>query len=185
MSGKLIGIIIAALIVVAGGAAYVITKDKDDNKASVTVASKTGAQTEKNDTTINANLLSITSSGKARKCTFQSTVNNVTSNGTLFTDGKGRGLMEIVIPDVGSTNVLALSDKVYGWTNAGGSTSGFTYSKAELEKMSSSAGVDSQAKSTASSANKDFAMTCSSWSVDLAKLNVPTSINFVNIPSGQ
>lgn len=130
-------------------------------------------------------LLNVIGDGKARKCTFSATVENVTSNGTLYTDGKGRGLMEVQVADVGSTNVLALSDKVYGWTTAGGSTTGFTYTKAELEKMTSDAGADSQASSAASSANQPFDMKCTTWSIDITKFTVPTNINFMSLPSGQ
>ena len=184
MSGKLIGLIIVVLLAVGGVGAYVFTQNKDDEKASTTTNSKSAFKDPESDV-YNGDLLDITSAGKARKCTFSATVENVTSNGTLYTDGKGRGFMEIVVENVGSTNVLALSDKVYGWTTAGGSTTGFTYTKAELEKMSSDAGTNTQASSGASSANQPFNMKCVSWSVDLSKFTVPTNINFMSLPSGQ
>ena len=93
--------------------------------------------------------------------------------------------MEIVVENVGSTNVLVLSDKIYGWTTAGGSTTGFTYTKAELQKMSTDASANSQANSAASSANQAFNMKCTSWTLDLSKFTVPTNINFLSLPSGQ
>lgn len=184
MSGKLIGIIVAVLIVVGGGAAFVITQNKDDKTSNSTTSSSTSDPKEEkqaNDS-VNGSLFSIADGGKARKCTFSSTVDNVTSNGTIYTDGKGRGFSEIVIPNVGSTNVLVLSDKVYGWTNAGGSTTGFILNKAELQKVASTNG---QTASSASSANKDFALKCSVWSVDTAQLTVPTNINFRELPTTQ
>jgi len=185
MSGKLIGIIISALLLVGGGAAYVLTQNKDeDTKSSETSQTNTGSKDkQKDDSSVNASLLSITEGGKARKCTFQSTVENVTSTGTLYSDGKGRGLMQIEVSNVGSTNVLSLSDKIYGWTTAGGSTTGFTYTKAELQKMAKDVGANSQANSAGSSANQSFDMKCTSWSVDAAKFTVPTNINFTALPT--
>ena len=184
MSGKVIGLIVVVLMVVGGVGAYVATQNKDDEKAATATNSKSAFKDPESDV-YNGDLLDITSAGKARKCTFQSTVDNVTSNGTLYTDGRGRGLMEIVVENVGSTNVLVLSDKIYGWTTAGGSTTGFTYTKAELQKMSTDASANSQANSAASSANQAFNMKCTSWTLDLSKFTVPTNINFLSLPSGQ
>lgn len=181
MSGKLIGLIIAVLIIVGGVGAYVATQNKDDEKASTTTNTKDVTKDPENSDMYKGDLLSIVSDGKARKCTFSATVENVTSNGTLYTDGRGRGFMEIAVADVGTTNVLALNDKFYGWTTAGGSTTGFTYTKAELEKMASSA----ESNSAASSANQPFDMKCTSWSIDITKFTVPTNINFMALPNGQ
>lgn len=185
MSGKLIGIIVAALVVIGGGAAYVIAQNKDDEKASTASNAKDVTKDPENSDMYKGDLLNITTAGKARTCTFSATVENVTSNGTLYTDGKGRGFMEIQVADVGSTNVLALSDKVYGWTTTGSSTTGFSYSKAELEKMASDAGANTQTGAAASSANQPFDMKCTTWKVDIAKFTVPTNINFMSLPSGQ
>lgn len=182
MSAKLIGIIVVVLLAV-GGVGYMVMQNKDDKKASTADNSKTALKDPESDV-YKGDLLDITTAGKARKCTFSATVENVTSNGTLYTDGKGRGFMEIAVADVGSTNVLALSDKVYGWTTAGGSTTGFTYTKAELEKMASDAGASTQS-GAASSANQPFDMKCTTWSVDITKFTVPTNINFMSMPSGQ
>lgn len=183
MSAKLIGIIVVVLLAV-GGVGYMVMQNKDDEKASTATNSKVDTADPENSDTYNGNLLGITTAGKARKCTFSATVENVTSNGTLYTDGKGRGFMEIAVADVGTTNVLALSDKVYGWTTAGGSTTGFTYTKAELEKMASDAGANTQSNA-GSSANQAFDMKCTSWNIDLSKFTVPTNINFMSLPSGQ
>lgn len=185
MSGKLIGIIIAALIVVGGGAAYVVTQNKDDEKASTTTTAKAENKDSIDNGTYKGDLLSITEAGKARKCTFSSTVENVTSTGTLYTDGKGRGFMEIVVSDVGTVNALALSDKVYSWTTAGGSTTGFTYTKAELQQMAKEAGVDTDTNAAASNINQPFDMQCTTWKVEVAKFTVPTNINFTALPAAQ
>lgn len=184
MSGKLIGLIVVLLLAVGGTAAYVATKNKDDKKSSSTANSKSAFKDPESDV-YNGNLLDITTADKARKCTFSATVENVTSNGTLYTDGKGRGFMEIAVADVGTTNVLALSDKIYGWTTAGGSTTGFTYTKAELEKMAGDAGASTQAGSAASSVNQAFNMKCTSWNIDVTKFTVPNNINFLSLPSSQ
>lgn len=181
MSGKMIGLIVVVVLAVGGVGAYVFTQNKDDEKASTTSNTKDVTKDPENSDMYKGDLLGITSDGKARKCTFSATVENVTSNGTLYTDGRGRGFMEIQVADAGSTNVLALSDKIYGWTTAGGSTTGFTYTKAELEKMAG----DAQTDSAASSANQPFDMKCTSWSIDITKFTVPTNINFMSLPSGQ
>jgi len=184
MSGKMVGLIIVVLIIVGGVGAYVYTQNKDDKKAATASNSQSAFKDPESDV-YNGDLLDITSAGKARKCTFSTTVENVASNGTLYTDGKGRGFMEIVVDTVGTTNVLVLSDKMYGWTTAGGSTTGFTYTKEELKKMANDAGASTQASSAASSANQPFNMKCTSWSIDLSKFIVPTNIDFLSLPTSQ
>lgn len=184
MSAKIIGIAVAALIVVGGGAAYVLTQNNDDQKTASTTQKKNPFKDPETDV-YNGDLLDITAAGKARTCSFNTTIEDVTTNGTLYTDGRGRGYMEMIIENVGTSNALVQDDKIYGWTTTGGSTTGFTYTKAEVEKLASDAGIDTQTNSSVSSVNQPFNMKCTGWKVDDAKFVAPTNVNFVSVPNRQ
>lgn len=181
MTFKIVGLLIIVLIAVGGVAGYVVSKDKASSTHATSATGSSPFKDPESDV-YDGNLLDITAAGKARTCTFSANVENVTSTGTLYTDGKGRGFMEINVADKGSTNILTLSDKIYGWTTAGGSTTGFTYTKAELQKIAADAEASTQVSTAASSANQPFNMKCTSWRIDLSKFTVPTNINFLSLP---
>lgn len=179
----IIGVIV--LIVLAGGA-YLVLNNNDSSTQSSTNKSNDGqqqtAQSEEN-ASVEGNIASISSGGKARQCTFSYSGSNGTSNGSMYTDGNGRGLMTMdVVTEKGNTgtsNTLITTDKAYSWTTTDGKTVGFAFDKSKLTTNTSSTTTQSSATQDAS---KNYSMQCKAWSVDNTKLSPPSDINFATLP---
>ena len=181
MSKKLM--LVIAGIVVAGGLVGFLVLNKDDSKSSTQNNSSGTSKTEEKSKT-SGSLSSLSSGGKAQECDFSSTSPAGTASGKMYSDGKGRGLMEIdLVSDkgnIGKSHTLVTSDKAYSWTETGGQTFGLVFDKAQLESANSTAATTGQ--TSASNTKQNFDMECKAWFVDEAKLTVPTGINFQALP---
>lgn len=184
----LIGVVIVAVI---GAGAYILFGNKDNGDSTANNSSTGSSQNQistTKDSTENGNIYSLTTSGSARKCTFTYSGANGSGTGTMYSDGKGRGLMNMeVVTTEGnkaSTNTLVTADKVYGWTDTGGHSMGFIYDRSSLETNLDSAQSSSNSGSSSSTAdpNKDYKLKCVSWTVDEATLAVPSDVMFTTIP---
>jgi uncharacterized protein YxeA len=181
-------LIVAGVLILLGGAGAFFLLSKNDNtqqttnNSSTTNQSEQKAQEEEKAETTNGNIFSLSDSGHSHKCMFTYSGSNGTGNGTMYTDGKGRGLMTIEVKtekgNTGKSNTLVLSDKVYGWTETEGKAIGFTYDKSTLTNgsgnSSSGSNVDPSQK---------FDLNCEDWSVDESTLAVPTNVNFMTLPT--
>lgn len=130
----------------------------------------------------NGNIFTLVDMGHAHQCTFTYSGSTGNSEGKMYTDGKGRGLMTVDVKtakgNTGQVNTLLLNDKVYGWTETDGKTVGFVYSKSTI-----TSGKGSSASSSGVDPNQKFELKCSSWNVDEAKLSVPSNVNFMSMPN--
>lgn len=182
MSKKLMLIILG--VVIAGGlVAFLVTNNKDRTKSST--QNNTSQSSEKNEQKkINGNLSSISGSGEAQECTYSSTSPAGTAAGVMYSDGKGRGLMELdLVSDngnIGKSHTLFNFEKVYSWTETGGQTFGLVFDKAQLESANNSVATTGQ--NSVSSTKQNFDMDCKRWTVDEAKLTVPPDVNFQSFP---
>lgn len=182
----IIGIIVAVVIV--GGGVYFVTKDKSSqNNSSSNQGSTNNAQQEADNNASKGNIFSLADSGKPQKCTFTYSGSNGTGTGTMYSDGTGRGLMQMEVKsekgNTGKSNTLVLSDKVYGWMETSEKAVGFIYDKAKLTEQVKNAQNNPSQASTTADPNKSFDLNCESWSVDEAMLSVPKNVNFMAMPT--
>lgn len=175
---------VVVLAVLGGGIFYVTNKDETPDQAtsSQTGGSSTNQNKTSDDSKVEGNLASISSGGKARQCTFTYSGENGSGNGSLYTDGNGRGLMTMDLVtekgNTGKSNTLITSDKAYSWTTTNGTSIGFVFDKEKL-----TANTSQTSNTTSSDANKNFSMNCEDWTVDNSKLNAPSDVNFSTLPS--
>ena len=191
MSKKLVAVIIVAIVLLLGISGYVfISNNKDESKESNS-SSKTTTSTSKKATDSSGNVFSLSESGKAQTCKFTYTGTSGTGTGNMYSDGRGRAIMTLVVnTSKGSSltsNTLLLGDKVYSWTITGGNAVGFVANKSTYTapKTNTASEVSSNTSSTSqnSDISKSYKIKCSSWKVDDSVLAVPTSVNFQTLPS--
>ncbi len=176
------GVVVLGLV---GGGVFLATKDDSSNNSESTTQSTNGSlqATKTNDESkVDGNLQSISSGNKARQCTFSYSGPNGNGQGSMFTDGKGRGLMTTEVTtergNVGQSNTLITADKAYSWTTTDGRSFGFILDKEKLN----SGNTSSSANSGSQDAGKNFSMDCKGWSVDETKLAPPKDITFSALP---
>ena len=182
MSRKIILVLIIGILVIGGGvAAYSLTRNNQSTTNNTQQPAETQQQTNEQSSDTNGNIFSLVDSGKAQKCTFSYSGGNGTGEGTMYSDGTGRGAMMMNIKtdqgSLGDSNLLVVNDKVYGWTVSNGKSVGFVFDKAKL-----TSGSDTAQTSSSVDPNQTFNLNCESWVVDETILTVPTDINFMSLP---
>ncbi len=185
MNSKVIIAIACAVLVIGGGVAFIAMSGDDENsetKSSQT--SSSGSANESSEKEVNGNLKSISSGGKPQSCTFSYSGENGSGTGKMFTDGKGRGLLTMDLTteqgNVGQSNTLTTTDKVYSWTKTDSQSVGFVFDASTLESNTSTPGTSS---SQTQNASKDFSLKCKSWTVDETVLAVPSDVTFSTLPT--
>ena len=183
MSRKIIlGLVIGLLVIGGGVAAYTFTGNNQSTTNNTQQQSADNQQqTSEQSSGTNGNIFSLVDAGKAQKCTFSYSGANGSGEGTMYSDGAGRGAMKMNIKtaegNLGDSNLLVLNDKVYGWTVSNGKSVGFVFDKAKL-----TSGADTSQASTSVDPNQSFNLNCETWVVDESILTVPTDINFMSLP---
>lgn len=187
MSKKLIIGIIAVVVIIAGGVFFVTKDDGNQNNSSSGEQAATNTEQQPSNNESKGNIFSLSDSGKPQKCTFTYSGTKGNGTGTMYTDGSGRGLMQIEVQtakgNTGKSNTLVLSDKVYGWMETGEKSVGFVYDKAKLTQQTQNAQNNPSQTSTNTDPNQSFDLQCDSWSVDEAMLSVPKNVNFTAMPA--
>ncbi len=187
MNHKKLIIITALAVLVVGGGVFVFTMNKDDKNVSQSTTQTQTADTntqehEGNHAMEQGNIYSLVDIGHAHKCTFTYNGSNGTGTGTMYTNGKGNGLMTIDVKTAegktGTINTLLLADDAYGWTQINGSTIGFKFKKSS---------VQADAKKAAGSATTDpsqkFDLACENWTVNDSLFVVPSNVQFMSLPT--
>jgi hypothetical protein len=109
-------------------------------------------------------------SSQSQKCTFSSTENNATSEGTFYVaSGKSRG--DFSTTASGKTTMSHMiydGTSSYVWTD--GSPSGF--------KMAVSADQSQSTQGQGVNPNQNYNYDCTSWSADNTMFQPPSTINF-------
>lgn len=170
MNGKIIGIIIA-IVVIAGGAYLFTQKDKTSEVASNTdttqQAETTGAET--------ASIKSLIDSGKTKQCTFTTVAEGSESKGTIYVaDGKMRGDFNVVTKDVAvMSHTIFDGTTSFIWTDNAGDGIKMKVDPSEIGN-SQNQSVD---------VNKDFEFDCDSWNADSGKFVPPANVKFNEMPT--
>lgn len=184
MNKKLIAMAVGIVVVLGAIGVYVLSM-KNDTQSSTRPATDATKVTNTTDQAASGNIFSLVEGGRAQKCTFSYSSTNGSGDGTMYSDGKGRGLMMIDLRtekgNTGKSNTLVLADKVYGWTETNGKTIGFSYDKATFTNKTAST-TNPGSGSSSVDPNQKFDLRCEKWSVDEAMLTVPSTVNFVTLP---
>ena len=183
MNKKLIIGIVAVVVILGAGAGYFAMQDDSKNNStatsSQTASDQSNQKIEADDDKVSGSLSTVSKNGKAQECTFTSVGSSGSVDGKMYTDGKGRGLMEISLAteqgNQGKSHTLLTTDKVYSWTETGSQTFGVVYDKTQLEAQTNSS---QPTQETAGTNNQSFDFDCKNWTVDEAKLTVPEGVNF-------
>lgn len=188
MSKKLIAIIVA-VILVAGVAGFILLKGDDEDTKSNSSVTSSSENAKKDTSTTSGNVFSLSEAGKAQRCAFTYSGSNGTGDGTMYSDGKGRGLMTLnVTSEQGNSmvsNTLVLSDKVYSWTATNGQTIGFVANKSTYTSNQSSNTQTSSSATQNTDASQSYKVKCVAWEVDESTLAVPSSVSFQTLPGQQ
>jgi len=174
-------VVVLALVLVAGGS-YVAMNRDDDN--SNTKTSETGQLTDgeqEHQAVTESTFQGINSSGEARYCEISYSGDQGQGDGTIYTDGQGRGRMSLQFNtaqgNTGASNTLVTADKAYAWFTSEGSAIGFVYDKAVFESNQSTANTSGPTP------DQKFSMDCHDWDVDESVLTPPTDVNFSTMPT--
>lgn len=174
-------------VVVVGAGAYLLFGNKDNGETSNSQANSSQSKEAANkNTSQEGNILSLSSGGSAKTCTFSAKTTSGSGTGTMYSDGKGRGLMNMkIVTNEGKTvmaNTLLSGEKVYSWTVTDGQSRGFIFNKSSLEKKPSSDTAPSTSSSK-SNVSQDYKLSCAKWTVDESMLAVPTTVTFTEMPN--
>jgi hypothetical protein len=174
------GIIIIGLLV-AGG--YYVSRSSDMKE----IAQETPLETTKASTTETTKIEEVKPAGKkmafsqflkqggAYMCTVNQTVNNTTSQGTVYIDGtRTRGEFSIRVEGQSMTSTfIVLDGYTYTWTSMM-PTAGFKIKNTE----GTTTGPQGTPTSNTWNADQIGDYDCTSWTVDPSKFILPTSVKF-------
>lgn len=185
IDSKVVAIIIVVIVALLGVFWFLMRDDgnNDDNKSATS-----SSQSNKSESLdYNGSLASLASAGKARKCTMNySDESGGTGTGTSYTDGKGKSRLTITVTNSdgkqSTINTIVKDGKSYAWFVSGEQSFGYI-SDAKVPQGDDKAQATTTAPSGTVSPDKKFSMKCVSWSVDTSQFDVPTTINFITLPT--
>lgn len=172
-------IIIAVIGVLAIGAFVYSTQDKAADTNNVSEENGEQIETKKEvsiseDGTYDGSIFDLSLSGDSYVCTVSSETNGITSEGTVYIDGKNiRADFESIVPVMGSvkTNMIADGEYVYTWSSA--MSNGF---KSKQTQEESSVSSESQVQSF--DINHSQSHKCDKSEVESSKFEIPTEVTF-------
>lgn len=167
---KNIGILLA-VIVIAGGAYFLMHKKSDDAQ-NQTKGDASSASTE--NTESESSLKNLLASGKSQKCTFSMDESGATSTGTFYvSNGKSRGdISSTVAGKVTTTHMIYDNNSSYVWMND--STTGFKMAINKDDVAASQQNAQAQGVDP----NKNYKFSCSGWTADNSMFQAPSNVEF-------
>ena len=184
MNRNIIIIVVVVLIVAAGGAFLLLKKDDSPvNKSQNTQTEQESVTQASEGTAMQGNLQTLRSDGVARVCTMSYSDTAGSGNGTMYSDGKGRGRIQLSLKtergNAGESNTLMTGDKVYSWTKTDGGSFGLVFDASTVKANSTS----SPTTSSSQTGGKNFELKCKGWTVDESVLTVPSDVKFTSLPA--
>ena len=184
---KRLTMIIAGIVLAGAIIAFVANNSGDssnkNNPASSSQTKNVSKQNTEQPQKVSGSLSTLSASGKAQECDISSSGENGVASGKLYSDGKGRGLMEIDLAtekvNTGKSHFLTTAEAGYSWIVTGDKTIAFKLDKDQLSKNT----TPTSTSTPSNNSNQSFDMSCKSWNVDEAKLTVPSDINFISFPA--
>lgn len=176
MNNRIIAGIVIVIVIIAG--VFLVTRNKGGN--SEVASNDQAASGASAVSTESMSLKSLMASGSgSRKCTFKTEDNGTTSSGTVYTgDGKMRGDFEYTANGKPTASHMIYDGNMtyYGWSD--GTQQGFKM-KFDPQEV---AAAKNNTQQGAVDPNKNFDFNCSKWSVDNSKFDLPSEINFMELP---
>lgn len=173
MNTKIIGVVVGALILLAGVGGFFLLNNKSQKQAP---ASQTANQNSTPSST-EASIKSLLASKSPKQCDFSD--NNVGTSsftGTVFVaNGKASGEFNVKT-QAGSMVSHMISDGTTAYIWTGNTKQGF---KISLAGAQASAGSTKDSQSV--DVNKTFNFKCKDWVVDDSKFVLPTDVTFSSI----
>ncbi len=169
MNNKIVGIIVAILVILAAIYFIGMRKDNDDNnKTESEISQQDSAEVESKPESMS--LKDLAAANKNQTCTFSTTDSNYSSEGTIYTaGGKFRGDFKSTAQNQTTLSHMIYDSKdAYMWMD--GSTTGF--------KLSIDAAAQADASKQSFDANQKLNYDCDSWSVDSSKFELPSNVQF-------
>ena len=177
--------IILGVIILAGVGAYVMMNRPTSSKSKSAATGKSAPLNK--EVAVPTGELSSTfedlvGKGKNLECDWKLPTSGTTPNpfgtGKLYTAGnRGRSMIS------GSASGMSIDGNgiykdgvAYSWVSVGGTTVGFKFDKAELEKMSSE--MTPEQKQQAEQIRAKMIFQCKSWTPDESKFALPTGVEF-------
>ncbi len=173
MSTKIIGGVVA-LVLVAGGAAYFVMNQPPASPAQGG-ATNTANTSENGSGAFQGSLADLMGRGGDWQCTFNVENEVSKSDGTVFVSGeKLRGDFASMVPQLNQTidsHMIQSEGYVYVWTSL--TTQGFK-SKATLGTADGTTAFKDQGVDI----NQQYNYNCSPWTVDVSKFELPAGVTF-------
>lgn len=178
---KLLIAIIVVAIILLGGIGWFVSKDESEN--SSTQSSSSGQNSVSNSGTTKGSLSSLSTGKKAQECTMSYSGANGSGNGTMYTDGNGRGRMHLELKtekgNIGQSDQIMKDNKAYSWTTTEGQTFGMVMDMSKMNSQQSQ--TQSQSNTSTPAPDQSFDINCRDWKIDESKFTVPTNVNFMDL----
>lgn len=177
MNSKIIGVIVAVIILLALGGYFIFGKNKAPEKMAQT--SQTPAKTSASAT--NTTLAGLLAMGQNQRCTFSTnSTTGGTTNGTFYVSkGNVRGDMTMKASNgkEDQMSIIRMGDTNYIWGSALPTGIKMTLS---LDKITQGANANA---SQYSSINQKADFNCVPWSVDSSLFTPPANVKFTDMTS--
>ncbi len=184
ISGVLIAIIIAAVLIFAAGGYYMLTRSGSGPSPSAsgsTAAPQKPASKKEPISNASSTFQDIVGKGQNLECDWHlptSGAANPFGTGKLYTTGnKGRSMIKGTTNGIEiDANVIYTDEAAYSWVIVAGTTVGYKFDKAELQKMASE--MTPEQKQQAEQIRAKMIFSCKGWTPDESKFILPTGVEF-------
>lgn len=175
MNNKIIAGIVVVIIVAAG--IFLATRHKGGKSevASSTQTTSSAATTSAQ----SGSIKSLIAAGKTQKCTFSTTKDNYSSNGTVYVGGgKLRGDFSVNTSQ-SMTHMINDGKTSYMWDDSGKFAIKMAFDPADTKAV---ANANTQAQQGAD-VNANYDWSCDSWKIDNSKFDLPSGVTFNELPA--
>ena len=176
-------IVVIAVILLAAGAFFMMKKSPSGTSPSTATEKMTPEKKESavssGDTT--STFADVIGKGQNLECDWHlptSSAANPFGTGKLYTTGnKGRSMIKGTTNGIDiDANVIYKEDVAYSWVIVAGTTVGYKFDKAELQKMASE--MTPEQKQQGEQIRAKMIFSCKSWTPDESKFILPTGVEF-------
>jgi len=185
ISGILLGIIIAAVLIFAAGGYYMLNRSA---KSASPSASGSAAKSQKNENPkqepingASSTIQDVVGKGQNLECDWHmpdAGSSNPFGTGKLYTTGnKGRSMISGNASGMSiDGNGIYKDGTAYSWVTVAGTTVGFKFDKEKLNQMNSE--MTPEQKKQAEQIRAKMIFSCKPWTPDESKFVLPTGVEF-------
>lgn len=173
MNKKVIGIIVAVIIIALG--VFIIMRGKKSSDDTTQVASTNSAQQPaQTESSESSSIKTLLATGQSKKCTYSNTQGDVKTDGTVYVgDSKFRGDFTTTAAGKATySHMIQDGKEAYLWTD--GMSTGI------LMKLDTNKPAPTTAPSGSVDTEKNFDFHCQGWTVDSAMFTLPGGMPFTD-----